>query len=65
MVFYQVSSFFLLFTVTHYTKTVRCCVTLKKLKSQGKAVEVTVNSNEDLVIKTETDEFMKEYGGVP
>jgi len=43
MVFYQV---FLLSTFLS-TETVRGCVSLKKKKSQGKAVEVTVNSKEE------------------
>ncbi len=30
-----------------FTETVRGCMSLKKYKSQGKAVEVTVNSREE------------------
>jgi hypothetical protein len=43
MLFYQV---FLSFTV-YSELTFRCCVRLKKNKSQGKAVEVIVNSKEE------------------
>jgi hypothetical protein len=47
-VFYQ---FFLLSllhcTLTRTVETVRGCVSLKNLKSQGKAVEVTLNSKEE------------------
>ncbi len=42
------SSFFP-FSFTVYSHFVRVCVNLKKEKSQGKAVEVTVNSKEDFV----------------
>ncbi len=43
--FYQV---FLLSPLQYHTaETVRGCVSLKKQKSQGKAVEVTVNSKEE------------------
>jgi hypothetical protein len=34
-------------TVMKCSETVRGCVSLKKLKSQGKAVEVTVDSKEE------------------
>ncbi len=48
MAFYEV---FLLSTlqctVTDLNKTVRGCVSLKKYKSQGTNVEVTVNSKEE------------------
>jgi hypothetical protein len=44
MVFYHV----FLFSSFHCTvETVIGCVSLKKLKSQGKAVDVTVNSKEE------------------
>ncbi len=62
MVFYQV---FLLSpiqcTVAELYKYVRGCVSLKKLKSQGKAVEVTENSKE----KNSEDfylDFFQEFG---
>jgi hypothetical protein len=48
IVFYQVS---LPFNFTVYinstVETVRGCVSLRKYKSQGKAVEVTVNTKEE------------------
>ena len=44
MVFYQV---FLLSPLQCKVETVRGCVSLKKWKSQGKAVEVTVNNKEE------------------
>jgi hypothetical protein len=48
MVFYQVSSFLFYSVQNNCTvETVRGCVSLKKKKFQGKAVEVTVNSEEE------------------
>ncbi len=44
MIFYQV---FLLSPLQCTVETVRGCVSLKKYKSQGKAVKVTVNSKEE------------------
>jgi hypothetical protein len=44
MVFYQV---FLISPLQCKVETVRGCVSLKKYKSQGKAVEVTVNSKDE------------------
>jgi hypothetical protein len=35
-------------TVTHYIEAVRGCVSLKKKKYQCKAVEMTVNSKEEI-----------------
>ncbi len=44
MVFYQA---FLLSPLQCTVETVRGCVSLKKYKSQGKAIEVIVNSKEE------------------
>ncbi len=45
MVFFQV----FLLSPLQCTETVRGCVSSKKLKSQGKAVEVAVNSKEKIL----------------
>jgi len=47
MVFYQVSSFPLFSVYSKNLEIARGCVSLKKYKFQGKAVEVTVNSREE------------------
>ncbi len=47
MVSVRFSSFFLYSVQLNIVETVRGCVSLKKLKSQGKAVEVTVNIVEE------------------
>jgi hypothetical protein len=44
MVFYQV---FLLSPLQFTAETVRGCVSLKKKKSQGKAIEMTVNTKDE------------------
>ncbi len=44
-----------------FTETVRGCVSLKKKKSQGKAVEVTVNSKEENCQDFCLD-FVQEFG---
>jgi hypothetical protein len=47
-VWFSISFFsFLLHTVTETVKAVRGCVSLKKYKYHGKALEVTVNSKEE------------------
>jgi hypothetical protein len=50
MVFYQVFRLSSLYSVYSncIVETVRGCVSLKKYKSQGKAVEVTENSSKEL-----------------
>ncbi len=50
-VFYQV------FHLSPFTDFVRGCVSLKKLKSQGKVVEVTVNNSSDFFL-----DFVQEFG---
>jgi hypothetical protein len=68
MVFYQV---FLLSrfqcTVTELLETVRGCVSLKKKKSQSKAVEVIVNSKEEnskTCVWISSKNFRPLYGGL-
>jgi hypothetical protein len=59
MVFYQV---FLLSNTVYSNltiKIVRGCVSLKKYKSQGKAVEVTVNSKDSYDF---CQDFVQEFG---